>query len=408
MVCEPTPVPPTAVPPTPVPPPNPTGSIEAEPETLLVDQTTTITASASDDDLDLVILAIDTSVLNNPCDSGIGRGDPGVVFTACGAGSTQVKLWDATNNKTLAQVTVEVLPTPRITSDTPRAYRWFDITWDAHSDFTSFVVKWRNANTAVDFSPLGTSGVTGARALLEANGAAIRGLPYKNQGVDLILVATTAGRLEATSAEYTASRGPRPDASGHLPDHTMNYILTGLDDEIEHALLAGWVRSLVPTYAQRWANIMSTLQICKGGCQRNKDLETLSVDLGGCRPYDIACVDGNPKTSIEGTIDTDRTLGVVIEPIHGQTPLVWTRVKGLDGEYIRQAPLPDRRFIWIDSAIAHEMGHAFGLKDHHGNPRYDGIMDVNDTLFMGTDSIKQADKDVLIQAYTSHTINEGW
>ena len=227
-------------------------------------------------------------------------------------------------------------------------------------------------------------------------------------GVDLILVATTAGRLEATSAEYTASRGPRPDASGHLPDHTMNYILTGLDDEIEHALLAGWVRSLVPTYAQRWANIMSTLQICKGGCQRNKDLETLSVDLGGCRPYDIACVDGNPKTSIEGTIDTDRTLGVVIEPIHGQTPLVWTRVKGLDGEYIRQAPLPDRRFIWIDSAIAHEMGHAFGLKDHHGNPRYDGIMDVNDTLFMGTDSIKQADKDVLIQAYTSHTINEGW
>ena len=83
-------------------------------------------------------------------------------------------------------------------------------------------------------------------------------------------------------------------------------------------------------------------------------------------------------------------------------------IQPADVAAIRQAPLPDRRFIWIDSAIAHEMGHAFGLKDHHGNPRYDGIMDVNDTLFMGTDSIKQADKDVLIQAYTSHTINEGW
>ena len=130
----------------PPPPPQPTGWIRASPAEMVVGQTTTITAGWSNVDQDPSIVPSSTSLAPR-----CGSTPPGVieaqetqVMTGCSDGTVAVTLRNAANNKILATVTVTVYPIPAITSSRRIGYRYFEIDWRAHSDFTNLWVEWKN------------------------------------------------------------------------------------------------------------------------------------------------------------------------------------------------------------------------------------------------------------------------
>ena len=398
----------------PPPQPQPTGWIEASPSKIVVGQTTTITAGWSNVDQDPSIVPSSTSLAPS-CGGATGKSIIGPqqtqVMTGCSAGTIAVTLRNAADNKILATVTVTVYPVPAITSSSRIGYRYFNINWSAHSDFTTFYVEWRDDGTNRVFDRLESRDMPGTpRALVNdtSTGAAIRGLIHRNFDLELQLVAETASGLQATSPAFTVSRGPKPVAVGHLPDHTMRYDLTTLPTVTTHSLLVGWLNAKVPSYARTWVNSvgnMATLYVCGGVCSSNKDMEKVEVKLDDtlCEPYHNACV-GINGASVNSSLNSDRTMSFWTEPSWNNINYIWTSVRTLDGETF--GPMNNRQFVWIDRAISHELGHTFGLKDREAEPGYDGLMDVSD--FKKDAGIKTDDKNALIAIYKTHIVSKGW
>ena len=416
------------------PPPQPTGWIEASPSKIVVGQTTTITAGWSNLDQDPNIVPSSTSLAPS-CGGATGKSIIGPqqtqVMTGCSAGTIAVTLRNAANNKILASVTVKVYPKPLITSHSRIGYKYFKIGWLAKSDFTTFHVEWRHHGTTVPFVRLPGQASETSRARAEINaqstGAAIRGIIHKaNYDIELQLVAVTASGLQATSPAFTVSRGPKPVAVGHLPDHTMRYDLATLPTVTPHSLLVSWLKAKVPSYATTWVNSVAattTLYACGRDCSGNKDDETVEVKLdAGCRSYHNACVfrtrtsaddetvemvpaHVRDRPSVDTRINFDRTMSFQTRPSSDNATYIWTSVKGLDGK--RFGPADNFiEFVWIDRAVVHELGHTFGLRDRNLEEDYDGIMDGFD--FKKDAEIKDHDKDALIAIYETHIVNEGW
>ena len=190
----------------------------------------------------------------------------------------------------------------------------------------------------------------------------------------------------------------------------MNYSLSGLPTSGDNVELANMVRLLLPTYARTWARLMTTLQACQDGCDRNTDNETLTTQIDGCGNIRLGCVYGNPG-HVDGHITrvSNRTLGIVSNPRLSTIPHKWTTAASLDGmNKLDALGRIEFRYVWINSTLVHELGHTFGLKDHHTNPNYYSLMDFDDFAYHGDDGIKQDDRDVLTSMYESHTRNAGW
>ena len=406
----------------------PTGWIEASPATIAVGQTTTITAGWSN----VAQTKIEASSTALAASCGItGASVTGPqqtqVWTGCSDGTVAVTLRNAADNKILASVTVTVLEAPTITQAVRIAYRWFNISWSADSAYTAFSVEWRDKGNA-DWNLLKPRGSSGARALVndQLDGAAIRGIPYVSAPnpayppdripklIELRLVATVASAM-AYSRVYSVERGPQPYASGHLRDHTMKYDLSLLDESVNTAL-AGWVRNLTPSYANTWSSIVPSLEACQEGtCQKGGSKYSLMVQIDDtnravCGNTKLGCVKHNPiPPSVETAVYQDRPMAILAAPKLSTVHYTWTSLKALDGDLIPDSSVAERRFAWINSGVAHELGHAFNLRDRDGMVDYYGIMDgKDDVIGKKDDGIKSDDRNVLTAIYAAHTKNEGW
>ena len=420
---------PTATP-TPTPTPNPTGSISASPAKIAVGQTITITASWSGSNVQPKIVVTDTSVLgsNSQCSTSTTRStdDSGDLPTettktlyGCAAGLSVVQLRDEAKNKTLATVTVTVLPLPAVNSYRRIGYRWFHVDWQAAPGYTSFTVEWRDwrdphatpPTPPKAWSPLASSGQSGPRALISGKSADIRGIGYvPDTDIEVRVVATISGELAASQA-YRVPRGEQPAARGHLPDHTMRY-QDRLPTSGPHAELAGWIKPQLWSAASAWANLVPELDLaaCSTACARNEDNETFSVEISDdCGFGAVACVKGLPAfhlgLELEGRI-VGTGLRMLFVPETGQYRAhKWTTDPSLDREINDE----HRRFFWIDRVVVHEFGHAYGLADRypggtHHAPNYRGIMGRQ----TGDKGIKPDDRAALRAIYETHTRNHGW
>ena len=410
------------------PSPTPSGTLSASPEKIAVGQSTTITATwnnvASTPKLSF------GPQLAERCAGIQGQGVQGrsvldtelvakatQTLTGCTAGTVTVKLLDGSTE--LDAVTVAVVAKLNIEATRRIGYRWFNIGWTAARAYTSFGVEWRNEGEGEsDWSELVQSGQSGARAIMSGMAAAIRGLPHKDDtAVEIVVVASGAGGLEGRSNTLRYARAEEPKASGHLRDHTMKYDMAELDTS-PHTELAGWVKRVVPGYANRWANVVSSLQTCTGTCPRNRDGDvlTIRIDLGPiCGTTRLGCVRGNPGKGEPGDVErligrSPRRMGIVRYPIlEGPLRYRWTDNKALDGFTWTNDAGQDWAFAWTNSTVAHELGHGFGLSDRDGEDDYYGIMDgKQDVIGKKNDTISQDDKDALIAIYKAHTIYEGW
>ena len=335
-------------------------------------------------------------------------------LVGCSSGSTTVQLWDEAGNKALATVTVTVMSVPTITSATRIGYRFFSIDWSAHSYFVDFHVEWRNeGDRDSDWERLGTTGLYGPRAIIQSwlSTADVRGLIYQRDlDVEVRIVALTEDEdtLETASPVYSVERGEQPKSYGHLPDHTMQYVLTSLPTTGDHAELAGWIKVASTWAAQAWARVVPSLQSCLGSCGRNRDRETWTVDLSNTACVQFACVP-NPQDWVEGKLNYDRTIYFV--PSTPSTQHEWTNYRSRDEEDapIGLDPSVKRVYLWVDRIAMHEFGHAYGMADRYGGIYYDakyhGIMKVGDAK---SKSLTQDDRDSVISVYKTHTLNEGW
>ena len=391
--------------------------IKASPEKIAVGQTTVIQASWTLRNIPPTILIADPTVLADTC-TGRSTRSPTVEGTTtlvgCSSGSTTVQLWDEAGNKALATVTVTVMSVPTITSATRIGYRFFSIDWSAHSYFVDFHVEWRNeGDRDSDWERLGTTGLYGPRAIIQSwvSTADVRGLIYQRDlDVEVRIVALTedADTLETASPVYSVERGEQPKSYGHLPDHTMQYVLTSLPTTGDHAELAGWIKVASTWAAQAWARVVPSLQSCLGSCGRNRDRETWTVDLSNTACVQFACVP-NPQDWVEGKLNYDRTIYFV--PSTPSTQHEWTNYRSRDEEDapIGLDPSVKRVYLWVDRIAMHEFGHAYGMADRYGGIYYDakyhGIMKVGDAK---SKSLTQDDRDSVISVYKTHTLNEGW
>ena len=220
----PTPKPTATFTPTPTPrpaPPQPTGWIRATPAKIALGQSTLIAAGWSNVDDSPSIIVGDSLVLAESCSGGSGdSSDSGrerstraptpptlpeaqatKTLHGCNDGLTTVQL--LAGNKTLATVTVTVVPLPKITGHEQVAYRWLNITWSGHSDYTSYTVEWRRKTDtewiALSATPAGTGEADRSRAIVSGHSADIRGLPFKRQTIhgdpDREIVVRVIGRV---------------------------------------------------------------------------------------------------------------------------------------------------------------------------------------------------------------------
>ena len=187
--------------------------------------------------------------------------------------------------------------------------------------------------------------------------------------------------------------------------------MVGMPSTGSGAELAGWIRELAPAAAELWADIVPSLQSCRGTCPRNEDGDIHWLTIGyGCLPGQIACV--RPvKQNIEDAIDDFRTMYFPPMPTFASSTMtmtgIWTRDRQKDGDLV-DPTIENVIYIWLDMVVVHEFGHTYGLLDYLGDPAYFGIMDITDVRYRGDNQIKQDDRDKLKEIYKSHTMNEGW
>ena len=416
------------------PPVSTSGWIEAAPATIVVGQSTSITAGWNKAGLNTEFLINDGAILgtSSGCSGSSGTasgaraaasitqpisGDPSLTLWGCGAGLTSVSL-RIVDGKILDTVTVTVRPSPpapAIATWTREAYRFFTIGWSGHADYTSYRVEWRNRNT-MHWNRLPTSGASGPRALMKgAHSADVRGLPYDtvtvgDKAVPMMLEVRVVGIMSSghtvEGPVRSGSRGTQPRGRGHQVDHVMKYDLSQLPTSGPDAELASWIRNRAPSAAQAWAKIEPSLSLssCEGDCPANDehgDNTSVMLTLQGrlCSPSAVACVEPL-RPNIEGILGD---MNIHFRPDLTPLRLKWTNDKSLDGF---QSGL--LRYIWIDMAVVHEFGHTFGLDDYRGESDFYGIMDVDDVKYKKDDQIKQDDRDALRKIYESHTKNEGW
>ena len=404
------------------PPPQPTGWIEASPSKIVVGQTTTITAGWSNLDQDPNIVPISTSLAPS-CGGATGKSIIGPqqtqVMTGCSAGTIAVTLRNAANNKILASVTVKVYPKPLITSHSRIGYKYFKIGWLAKSDFTTFHVEWRHHGTTVPFVRLPGQASETSRARAEINaqstGASIRALPYSSRDAEMQIVAVTTSGLEATSRPYRVPRGEQPHALGHLPDHRMNYSMSGLATSGD--LLAGWIRAVAPSVARIWAAAVPGVEACQNDCpgdSGNKDGETVTLQIDGCRSVDRACYKGDTKKSVNWTIDGPGFMALNRQPRSPGLISIWTDVQAQDGEKVYpngDPTVPDslqHTYAWVKATVVHEFGHMFGLAHPVDPSTYTGVMDGYDILGKKTATLRTDDLNAIRAIYKTHIRNEGW
>ena len=84
----------------------------------------------------------------------------------------------------------------------------------------------------------------------------------------------------------------------------------------------------------------------------------------------------------------------------------WTDIASMD----RGLAFSGRTYFWVPRVLVHEFGHAFGLADRykealHHDPLYIGIMNRNPA---GDNSIKDDDREALMDIYRTHTKGAGW
>ena len=422
----------------PPPPPNPTGSIRASPAKIAVGQTTTITVSWSGSNVQPEIVVVDTSVLgsNSQCststtsstddgsssDSGNLPNEVTKTLYGCASGLSVVQLRDEAKNKTLATVTITVLPAPVVSSSRRIGYRWFNIDWQAAPDYASFTIEWRDRRdphatpvTPVTppkaWSQLAASGQSGPRALISGKAADIRGIGYvPNTDIEVRVVGVVSGKRAASSA-YRVARGEQPAARGHLPDHTMRYRDT-ISSSGEHTELAGWIKPQLWSAASAWADLVPELDLeaCSTTCARNEDKEIFWIDISAdCSIGAVACVKGLPAFNLglelEGRIVGSGLRMVFVPETALHRAHEWTTDPTLDDEETDEG----RRIYWIDRVVVHEFGHTFGLADRdtdgtHPDPNYRGIMNH----LTGDKGIKDDDRAALWAIYGTHTRNHGW
>ena len=410
--------------PTPTPTPsNPSGSLAASPMKIAVGQTTTITATwntvASTPKLSF------GPQLAERCAGIQGQGVQGrsvldtelvakatQTLTGCTAGTVTVKLLDGSTE--LDAVTVAVVAKPSIQATRRIGYRWFNIGWTAARPYTSFAIEWRNEGEGEsDWSELVQSGQSGARAIMSGMAAAIRGLPHEDKRIEIRVIARGSGGLEGRSDTLRYARDTQPAARGHLPDHTMVYIdvmpTSTSDADFE---LAGWIRNEMSSAATAWADLVPELDLeaCSTECDRNKDGEVFTIEIGaGCGVWP-ACVKGLPAFNLglelEGRIVGSGLRMVFVPEGTAYTAHAWTTDPSLDRE-----DTPDRKriYFWVDRVVVHEFGHTFGLADRdpdgtHPDPNYRGIMN----RLTGDKGIKPDDRAALWAIYGTHTRNHGW
>ena len=401
----------------------PTGWITAAPMKIAVGQTTTITATwntvASTPKLSF------GPQLAERCAGIQGQGVQGrsvldtelvakatQTLTGCTAGTVTVKLLDGSTE--LDAVTVAVVAKPSIQATRRIGYRWFNIGWTAARPYTSFAIEWRNEGEGEsDWSELVQSGQSGARAIMSGMAAAIRGLPHEDKRIEIRVIARGSGGLEGRSDTLRYARDTQPAARGHLPDHTMVYIdvmpTSTSDADFE---LAGWIRNEMSSAATAWADLVPELDLeaCSTECDRNKDGEVFTIEIGaGCGVWP-ACVKGLPAFNLglelEGRIVGSGLRMVFVPEGTAYTAHAWTTDPSLDRE-----DTPDRKriYFWVDRVVVHEFGHTFGLADRdpdgtHPAPNYRGIMN----RLTGDKGIKPDDRAALWAIYGTHTRNHGW
>ena len=447
----PTPVTPTPTPvtPTPTPAPTPTGWIKAKPNRVIPGMSTTITAgwNRQSQNVKVVVANPDAVGTNSQC-----TGSASVAAAAtqtlwgCGPGVSRVQL--KAGGRTLDTVVVTVLPPPvinRLTRDPSegQGYRFFQIQWHAHKNFGNFSFEWRNkGETDADWRTLPNARVENVdgRALTHhattpgsVNGfpvvnrtTDIRGLPFgrslNGKDVEIRVSGSTADGLSATSGFETIKRGSRPEASGHLPDHTVQYDLSGLASDTTQ--LARWLERLVPDSVGRWVTAGRNAGLVLFGCSHsdtcgeNTDGELHPVLISS--RCDNACIQYGSR-DIEYARAAKRRIYINPNPstraLTGQNlDLQWTDEWANDGE---RDPDTGRTMIWLRPALTHEFGHAFGLIDRYGrDPNnaaiwigsndYTGIMDTPDFFLKKLGGLQPHDVAALVAIYGTHTKDEGW
>ena len=413
----PTPTPTPTSTPTPYvrPPVGPTDWIKASPAKIAVGQRTTITAGWTIRSQRPTIVIDDPSVLADTCSGSTIRTptqEGSAVLEGCSSGTTRVHLWDEVNNRALKSVTVTVMSVPSISLSSKTGYRFFSINWSAHSYFTDFYVEWRNDGEGDnEWRRLRADRISGARAIIQTwlSTADIRGLPYLHGvAIEFQLIALTEDEdsPETTSGVLEVSRSPKPKASGHLPDHTMKYDLTGLPSTV----LGGWIRGASPYGAQAWAGVVLSLLSCQGHCPLNDDEETYSLEVkaGQCGD-NPACVKPDPPGHVEGQLVENRT--IYFTPYRQDFWFKWTNIRAEDG---RTVPGSNHKYVWVDRVVVHEFGHTYGLADIY-NPfyfdplyigrTYSGIMKLDTPR---TKVLSPDDSAYITAVYKTHTRNEGW
>ena len=372
------------------------------------------------------IVVVDTSVLgsNSQCstsatgstgdssspDSGNLPTEATKTLYGCASGLSVVQLRDEANNKTLATVTVTVLPLPVVSSSRRIGYRWFNIDWQAAPDYTSFTIEWRDRRdphaTPVTppkaWSQLASSGQSGPRALMGGHSADIRGIGYvPDTDIEVRVVGMISGE-RAASPTYRVARGKQPAARGHLPDHTMRYRDT-ISSSGANATLAGWIKPQLWSAASAWADLVPELDLeaCSTTCARNEDKEIFWVDIDvDCNIGAVACVKGLPAFNLglelEGKIVGSGLRMVFVPETAAYRAHEWTDDPTEDDDETPEG----RRIYWIDRVVVHEFGHTFGLADRdadgtHPDPNYRGIMN----RLTGDKGIKLDDRAALWAIY---------
>lgn len=418
----PTPTPTPTSTPTPRPSTRPSGSIGANPQTILVGGSTTITTTWNRYVRDPELRISNTAVLNKVADcsdstvsADLTSGTP-VTLYSCSSGLSVVTLRDTGNNKDLATVVVNVREKPAIKLFSRIGYRWFSIFWEAPSVYTSFAIHWRDEGSTKDWEPLPTSGLSEKRALISGTSADIRGIPFEfGKDVEVKVVASTSDGFTAESEVLSMPRGYAPTVTGHLPDHTVLYTLGHLTGNTTP--LANWIRQYALTSAEAWANKYPelSLYVCEEVCtdnslNQNNDITSVKIEERCGTEFLWACVNKAPRIKgIESKLTRNRDMIYIREPIDGRLTYIWTNDVNMDGTVSSDGR---SQYIWIESTIVHEFGHTFGLSDRAApggdNTSYTGIMDVWDILGEGDKSIKADDFNDLIAIYKTHTRNHGW
>ena len=418
--------------PAPTPAPAPSGWIKASPSKIVVGQTTTITAGwgnlAQDPNIVPSSTALGTSCSGGASTRSVLRPQETQVMTGCSGATVAVTLRNSETDKILATVTVTVVQAPTIDTVTRIGWRWFDIDWSSDNVYVNFEVHWRRYyESQSDWKKLKVGGVKDSRAIFytqstrprtrspdpgpgleRAVGAQIRGIPHGDaREIYVKVVGITAQGARAESDAKRVDRVGKPNASGHLPDHTMEYTLDGLGT----SGLEGWVRNAASASASEWADQMTTLVACKvtdgpplQTCPRNADGDTVTLTTGGdsCGEGHAACITGPRRYfRVETELKFDRDLNFPLAPNDGETNFEWTPHERLHGD-----PAPDNKvFIWVKAALVHEFGHAFGMGDLGSGER---IMNGVWLLYDGGSRATAGDFATLKTIYKTHNRNHGW